>query len=126
MCKRQANYRIDDKNTVFASGYIGRDVFGADFGFEWGNRTATVRWNHVFNNKLFMNATAFYSDYDYGLESDRNNKNKSGDKFKWNSSITTWSMKPDFTYYLTPNNTVTFGGQYINYSTKPGLSLIHI
>lgn len=116
----KANYRIDDKNTVFASGYFGRDVFGADFGFEWGNQTATVRWNHVFNNKLFMNATAFYSDYDYGLESDRNNKNKNGDKFKWNSSISTWSMKPDFTYYLTPNNTVTFGGQYINYSTKPG------
>ena len=116
----KANYRIDDKNTVFASGYFGRDVFGADFGFEWGNQTATVRWNHIFNNKLFMNATAFYSNYDYGLESDRNNTRQSGDKFKWNSNIKTWSMKPDFTYYLTPNNTVTFGGQYINYSTKPG------
>lgn len=116
----KANYRINDKNTVYASGYFGRDVFGADFGFDWGNQTATARWNHIFNNKLFMNATAFYSNYDYGLESDRNNKNTSGDKFKWNSSITTKSFKPDFTYYLTPNNTITFGGQYLHYDSKPG------
>lgn len=116
----KANYRIDDKNTVYASGYFGRDVFGADFGFDWGNQTATVRWNHIFNNKLFLNATTFYSNYDYGLDSDRNNTNKSGDRFKWNSNIQTWSIKPDFTYYLTPNNTVTFGGQYIHYTSKPG------
>ncbi|AXE19501.1 hypothetical protein DR864_18035 [Runella rosea] len=119
----KANYRIDDKNTVYASGYFGRDVFGADFGFDWGNQTATARWNHVFNNKLFMNFTTFYSNYDYGLESDRNNTSKTGDKFKWNSNIQTWSLKPDFTYYLTPNNTVTFGGQYINYTSKPGTAL---
>jgi CarboxypepD_reg-like domain/TonB-dependent Receptor Plug Domain len=119
----KANYRIDDKNTVYASGYFGRDVFGADFGFDWGNQTATARWNHIFNNKLFMNFTTFYSNYDYGIESDRNNTSKTGDKFKWNSNIQTWSLKPDFTYYLTPNNTVTFGGQYINYTSKPGTAL---
>lgn len=119
----KANYRINDKNTVYASGYFGRDVFGADFGFDWGNQTATARWNHIFNDKLFLNATTFYSNYDYGLESDRNNTNTSGDKFKWNSNIQTWSVKPDFTYYLTPNNTITFGGQYINYTSRPGTAL---
>ncbi|TAH14367.1 MAG: TonB-dependent receptor [Runella slithyformis] len=116
----KANYRINDKNTVFVSGYFGRDVFGADFGFEWGNGTATARWNHVFNSKLFMNLTTYYSSYTYALESDRNNKSVSGDKFKWNSSIKNWSVKPDFSYYLTPNNLVTFGGQYINYDSQPG------
>lgn len=116
----KANYRIDDKNTVYASGYFGRDVFGADFGFDWGNQTATVRWNHIFNNKLFLNVSSFYSNYDYGLDSDRNNTNESGDRFKWNSNIQTWSIKPDFTYYLTPNNTITFGGQYLHYNSKPG------
>ena len=70
-----------------------------------------------------MNFTTFYSNYDYGLESDRNNTSKTGDKFKWNSNIQTWSLKPDFTYYLTPNNTITFGGQYINYTSKPGTAL---
>ena len=116
----KANYRINDKNTVFVSGYFGRDVFGGDFGFEWGNGTATARWNHVFNSKLFMNVTTYYSSYTYALESDRNNKRTSGDKFIWNSSIKNWSIKPDFSYYLTPNNLVTFGGQYINYDSQPG------
>lgn len=119
----KANYRINDKNTIYASGYFGRDVFGADFGFDWGNQTATARWNHLFNDKLFLNATVFYSNYDYGLDSDRNNNNTSGDKFQWNSTIKTWSLKPDFTYYLTPNNTITFGGQYINYTSKPGTAI---
>ena len=59
------NWRINDKNTVFASGYFGRDVFGAGFKFNWGNSTATVRWNHIFNNKLFLNTSAFYSNYQY-------------------------------------------------------------
>jgi CarboxypepD_reg-like domain/TonB-dependent Receptor Plug Domain len=116
----KANYRINDRNTVFASGYFGRDVFGADFGFDWGNGTATARWNHVFNSKLFMNLTTYYSSYTYALESDRNNTRTSGDKFKWDSRIKSWSVKPDFSYYLTPNNLMTFGGQYINYDSQPG------
>ncbi len=116
----KANFRLDDKNTFYMSGYFGRDVFGADFGFEWGNTTGTARWNHIFSNKLFMNLTTYISNYDYLLESGRNNKGTVKDKFKWNSTIKSWSVKPDFTYYLTPNNTVTFGGQYINYTTQPG------
>ncbi len=119
----KANYKLNDKNTFYLSGYFGRDVFGADFGFEWGNATATARWNHVFNTKLFMNLTAFSSNYDYLLESNRNNKQSGKDKFKWNSTIKSWSVKPDFTYFLTPNNTLTFGGQYINYNTQPGTAL---
>ena len=46
----KANYRLNDKNTVFLSGYLGRDVFGADFGFNWGNATVSARWNHVFSD----------------------------------------------------------------------------
>ncbi|MEP1782953.1 TonB-dependent receptor, partial [Reichenbachiella sp.] len=53
------NYTINDKNKVFVSGYFGRDVFDFDdeFRLEWGNKTATVRWNHLFNNRLFLNTT---------------------------------------------------------------------
>ena len=116
----KANYRLNDKNTFFMSGYFGRDVFGGDFGFQWGNATGTARWNHVFNSKLFMNLTAYVSNYTYALESDRNNKRASRDKFQWQSKINSWSVKPDFSYYLTPNNLVTFGGQYINYDSQPG------
>ncbi len=116
----KANYRLNDKNTVFLSGYFGRDVFGADFGFNWGNATTTLRWNHVFNNKLFLNTTAYYSNYDYTLDSDLKRKpaNKN-DYFRTNSSIINYSIKPDFTYFL-KNNTLTFGGQSTLYDFQPG------
>ena len=110
------NYRINDKNTVFASGYLGRDVFGATaFSFDWGNTTTTARWNHIFNKKLFMNATAFYSNYNYYLSFGTN----SGQSFKWKSNIINYSLKSDFIYYLNPRNTVRFGAQGLTYDFLP-------
>ncbi len=112
------NYIINAKNTVFLSGYFGRDVFGSpDFRFNWGNSTATLRWNHVFNNKVFMNLTAFYSNYDYfiGFQDEVQNT-----RFDWNSNIINYSLKPDFTYYLNTRNTVRFGVQSIVYDFRPG------
>ncbi|TDE12465.1 TonB-dependent receptor [Dyadobacter psychrotolerans] len=119
----KVNYRLGDKDTFFASGYLGKDVFGGgDFGFGWGNVTATGRWNHIFSNKLFMNLTAFYSNYDYSLGQNQNDENAK-DKFDWKSKIISSSIKPDFTYYLTPNNQLTFGGQYIRYDSRPGKAI---
>lgn len=76
------NWRINDKNTVFASGYLGRDVFGAGFVFNWGNTTGTIRWNHIFNSKLFMNLTTFYSNYNYelGFKNEGTLKNLNGNQ----------------------------------------------
>lgn len=115
------NWRINDKNTLFASGYFGRDVFGAGFTFNWGNSTATLRWNHIFNNKLFMNLTSFYSNYRYelGFTSEGN-----GQKFEWTSNIINYSAKPDFTYYLNNKNTIKFGAQAILFTFKPGNAIL--
>jgi len=110
------NYRINDKNTVFASGYLGRDIFGVDiFKFNWGNSTATARWNHIFNKKLFMNVSTFYSNYNYFLEfSTPDNQG-----FKWQSNIINYSIKPDFSYYLNTRNTIRFGAQSLFYDFLP-------
>ncbi|MFT6879385.1 MAG: hypothetical protein ACI9QN_001040 [Arcticibacterium sp.] len=115
----KGNYKINDKNTVFLSGYFGRDVFGADFGFNWGNTTTSLRWNHLFNEKLFLNTTVFYSNYDYLLDSDLSNKNDK-DSFRWQSNIENYSVKPDFQYFINPRNTLSFGGQSIYYRFNPG------
>ncbi len=110
------NYRIDDKNTVFASGYLGRDIFGATaFKFNWGNSTATARWNHIFNQKLFMNITTFYSNYNYYLAFKADN----GQGFQWNSNVINYSVKPDFTYFLNSKNTIRFGAQALMYDFLP-------
>jgi hypothetical protein len=114
------NYKINSKNTVFASGYFGRDVLGASFGLNWGNATTTLRWNHVFNNKLFMNLTSFYSNYDYQLAFQDN----SGSGFQWKSSIVNYSFKPDFTYYANNKNTLRFGAQVLYYDFAPGTATV--
>ena len=111
------NYRINDKNTVFASGYFGRDVFGATaFKFRWGNATGTLRWNHIFSNKLFMNVTTYYSNYKYFIGFKLPQLNQS---FDWNSQILNYSIKPDFIYYLNTKNTIRFGVQALLYDFMP-------
>ena len=75
----KVNYKFSDKDRLFLSGYFGRDVFSLnnkDAGFganiAWGNATGSLRWNHLFSNKLFMNATLISSDYEFefGAEQD--------------------------------------------------------
>lgn len=118
----KANVHLNKKNTIFLSGYFGRDVFGADFGFNWGNATTSLRWNKVFNDKLFLNTTAFYSNYDYSLDSDlRRKSSNANDYFRTNAKIVNYSLKPDFTLFWN-KNTVTFGGQALLYDFQPGLA----
>jgi hypothetical protein len=113
----KANYSLGQKDKVFLSGYMGRDVFGvASFGFNWGNQTLTARWNHEFSNKLFSNTTAFYSNYDYGIGTDNIGAREA---FKWTSKILNYSLKQDFTWYLNSKNTINFGGQSIYYQFQP-------
>ena len=65
----KVNYQFSNKDRVYFSGYFGRDVFGAGLGigFDWGNTTTSLRWNRIFSNRLFLNTTVYYSDYDYAL-----------------------------------------------------------
>lgn len=113
----KTNYNIDEKNKVFASGYFGRDVFKFDAlqGFNWGNQTASVRWNHLFNDRFFSNFTAFYSNYDYAFEVG----NTDEDQFDWSSKVQTINFKPQFSYFLNQKNELTFGGELLYYTFFP-------
>ncbi len=117
----KVNYRIDDKNTVFLSGYFGRDVFGAGFTFDWGNATTTLRWNHIFNPRLFMNLTAFYSNYDYKIIFTQPGNNQ---KFEWRANIVNYSLKSDGSFYMNATNTLRFGIQNITYQFNPTTAII--
>ncbi len=103
----KANYKINDKNRVFLSGYSGRDVmsFQDRFSLDWGNVTGTVRWNHIWNSKLFSNTSLIYSDYDYTVAITRDED----DSFSLNSIIKNWNLKHEFQYFLNNKNTLTFG-----------------
>ena len=114
----KANYKVSDKDRLFLSGYFGRDnfEFGDQAGFNWGNQTATLRWNHLFGDKLFSNLTLYTSDYDYVISFGADSDNR----FDWDARIVNYSAKPEFSLFLTPDNQVRFGGQAIFYKFEPG------
>lgn len=121
----KANFKLNKNNTLFVSGYLGRDVFGfgGDVNMNWGNTTGTVRWNHVFNSRLFLNLTTFYSKYDYSLKfsnSSDKQENEPSQNSSWTSNIINYGVKPSFTYYLSSKNILHFGVQGIYYTFKPG------
>lgn len=114
----KTNYNVDDRNRLFLSGYFGRDVFrfGDQGGFDWGNATLSARWNHLFSDRLFSNITMYWSRYDYKL----NFGDEDANKFDWNANIVNYSLKPELSFFLNPDNLLTFGGQSILYTFEPG------
>ncbi|WP_372933476.1 TonB-dependent receptor [Mariniphaga sediminis] len=113
----KANYKINDNNRIYLSGYFGRDVFNIEdlFALKWGNKTGTFRWNHVFNNRLFLNSSLIYSNYDYGF-----GYNFSNNMIYIQSDIRDLNWKEDFQYYVNTNNTLKFGFNAIYHTYSPG------
>lgn len=113
----KANYRFGDKDRIFLSSYMGRDVLRVndEFSLGWGNETATLRWNHIFNNRMFSNFTLIYSHFDYMLGA-----YYGVNSFDWSSQIRELSYKADFTFYLNPQNTIRFGSQGQHFRFHPG------
>ena len=112
----KANLAINDKNKLYFSGYFGKDVLGVSktFGSDWGNATATLRWNSVLSSKLFSNTSFIYSNYDFTVGF----KNEGGE-INFNSHIKDLNLKQDFTFYPNANNTVRFGFNAIHHTITP-------
>ena len=115
----KANYKLGENDRIYLSGYFGRDVTGfADlFRIEWGNTTGTLRWNHIYNSKLFSNVTVIYSDFDYVLGQELGNLG-----FRWDSSIRDVSGKIDFNYFINANNQLRFGVISTRHRMDPGFA----
>ncbi|NQU33538.1 MAG: carboxypeptidase-like regulatory domain-containing protein [Bacteroidetes bacterium] len=112
----KANYRIGENDRLFISGYFGKDKLGTEkFGFNWGNTTGTLRWNHLFNSRLFSNTTLIYSSYNYQI-----NITQSNSEFEISSGIEDYHIKQDFTFFANTDNTVKFGMDVIYHTFKPG------
>lgn len=114
----KGNYRLGEKDRLFVSGYFGRDVLSLAglFGFDWGNATATLRWNHIYNPKLFSNITAIYSNFDYGIQIDLSETQN----FQLVSGIDDYGVKADWSYYPKPNSTIYFGVASVYHKFQPG------
>ncbi|MBP6128059.1 carboxypeptidase-like regulatory domain-containing protein [Flavobacterium sp.] len=109
------NYKLNENNNLFLSGYFGRDVFSLNNQFinTYGNSVLNVRWNHLFNDKLFSNASFIYSDYYYGLTLDFIG-------FNWESGIKNYNFKYDFKHYVSDSYKLFYGANAIYYDFNPG------
>jgi len=119
----KVNYKFSEKDRLYLSGYFGRDVFDfvnvdRDFNtnIPWGNSTATLRWNHVFNRKLFSNATLVYNDYKFKFSASQNNLD-----LTLSSGIRDGNFKVDFDYFPLPEHKVKFGGQFTYHKFVPNI-----
>lgn len=122
----KVNYRLSDKDRLYLSGYFGRDVFAynnADRGFKvrmpYGNATTTLRWNHVFNQKMFMNLSAIYNDYDFTFTVKQ-------DEFDLGlfSGVRDWNLKLDFDYYPNTNHNIRYGINYTYHTLRPSVTKV--
>jgi len=114
----KVNYNINQKNHLYLSGYFGKDVFkgGSQFKMSWGNTTGTLRWNHVFNTKLFSNFMFVASRFNYNIGIPEGNLQA----FDWKSSLNDYDLKANFTWFVNPDNTITFGFSSIYHDFFPG------
>ena len=111
----KVSYKFNDNNSLYLSGYFGRDVFSLNKTFTntYGNTTANLRWNHLFSDKLFSNLSLIYSDYYYGLKLDFVG-------FKWDSGIKNFNLKYDFKNYISDKFKLNYGVNAIYYDFNPG------
>ncbi|RTY87856.1 TonB-dependent receptor [Flavobacterium sp. RSP49] len=109
------SYKLDANNSLYLSGYFGRDVFSLNKSFTnvYGNTTVNLRWNHLFSEKLFSNLSLIYSDYYYGLDLDFVG-------FKWDSGIKNYNIKYDFRNYISDKFKLNYGVNGIYYEFNPG------
>lgn len=117
----KARYQISDKDRLFLSGYFGRDVLklrnpnrGLGITMPYGNATATLRWNRILKDNLFMNTILVFNDYDFEIDGGQEQFS-----FKLSSGIRDYGAKVSFDYYPTPRHQIKFGVDYTYHTFTP-------
>ncbi|WP_075602301.1 TonB-dependent receptor [Saccharicrinis aurantiacus] len=140
----KVNHKFSEKDRLYLSAYAGRDkassAWNDDYEYDqngyrykdeskllWGNITTALRWNHVFNNKLFSNTTVTYSEYNFNVQSESQTYKydiKTDDVFyKYKSGIDDMSAKIEFDWYPNYTNNIKFGLNYIYHTFTPGVEV---
>ena len=119
----KVNYKFSEKDRLYMSGYFGQDVFdfvndrrSFDISIPWGNATATLRWNHVFNRKLFANTTLVYNKYNFEFSGRQETF-----ELKLSSGIRDYNAKIDFDFFPQPRHKMKFGGLYTMHRFTPSV-----
>jgi hypothetical protein len=126
----KANYQITKKDRIFYSMYYGKDVLdfnqaqtdssgnnsAFDFGFDLGNWTNTIRWNHIYSPKLFSNLSLINTNFDYKIRG-----NIANNKVIISSNVVDFGAKMDFDYFKSSEVKIKFGGAITNHAFRPNI-----
>jgi len=112
------SHQIDEKNNLYLTTYLSHDNFklNSDTTYRYNNRNISLKWKHVFSNKLFALVTSGYDHYDYGISSTAVPVRGYDLSFNINQTY----FKTDFTYYLSSKHTIDFGVSSMYYKLHPG------
>ncbi len=131
------NHSFNDKHTLYASAYLGSDVFGMDItdsynnndyyrtagGIDWGNIITAVRWNYKISPKLFANTTLTYSKFRFDFEA-LDEQRYDDELYRYNaryfSGIFDWAGKLDVDYIPDPVHYFRFGLGETYHTYNPG------
>ena len=115
----KTNIQLGRKDRIYLSAYSGDDCFamGESFYMNWGNVTGTLRWSHLFGEKIFANTSVIYSDYTYNMGVPGN----STSQFDWSSQIRDYNFKEDITWYVNPQHKINIGLNAIYHHFEPGI-----
>ena len=109
------NYRLNEKNSLYLSGYYGRDVFNIANSFHstYGNAMLNLQWRHDFSENVTADLTTFYSDYRFGLELNIQD-------FLWDNAIESYGAKYEFLHTISENISLQYGANALYYNFNPG------
>jgi hypothetical protein len=111
-------HKINDNNNLYLSAYFSKDRFKlhSDTSYSYSDRNASLKWKHIFNNKLYGVLTGGYSHYTYEVESGGNPINA----FTMNFKIRQLNGKADFSYFPDAKHTINAGISTTRYDLSPG------
>lgn len=146
------NYKLSDVDRLFFSTYVGKDQYGLQYNEQkvsvkpseeggdkqfvtvhdesdvgWKNYVASLRWNHLYGEKMFSNVTLTYSDYRFFIMQKHNYQSDG----EWSigtqnyySGIRDFSLKTDFDYFPSPRHYLRFGANLTMHSFYPGVDVL--
>ena len=116
------NIIINPRHRLYFGAYYGHDVYGfkslsqqTKMSFHWGNAAASFRWNYIIGNRLFLNTSATFSDYDFGTD-----MMIEPYSFKLSSGVRDYNLKSELTWIPTPKHNLRFGVQNVLHDCNPG------
>ncbi len=112
------SHQINDNNSLYLSAYTSKDQFtlNSDTTYGYSDRNASIKWKHLFNNKLYGVLTGGMSQYQYAVESAENPV----EAFKMDFYIRQVNAKADFSYFPNSRHVLNAGIHTTRYNLSPG------